>query len=202
MLKMHYIICFRISTGFWHSHRWNSLPSCNCNVFFPHKKSLKLDEIPGLLTVKKVNPKEVNKRTNTRITNKCAWIHGRTGCFENGWVNWKWQGGKKKERKKKCEWTNKHKIMTCSSDARTNVFVPAFARLKAKGLKECNVCHEIKRSVCSKSSCMINSRRPQMLTTATSTSARKEILLNDISSSESESSGDSENEFDSDDSHE
>ena len=59
---------------------------------------------------------------------------------------------------------------------------------QAKGLKECSVCHEIKRSICSKSSCMVNGRRPQMLTTATSTSVRKRILPDDKSSSESESS--------------
>ena len=34
---------------------------------------------------------------------------------------------------------------------------------QAKGLKECSVCHKIKRSICNKSLCMVNGRRSQML---------------------------------------
>ena len=40
---------------------------------------------------------------------------------------------------------------------------------KQKVLK-CTVCHEIKRSVCSKASCVSDGKKPKMLTTATKTS--------------------------------
>ena len=40
-------------------------------------------------------------------------------------------------------------------------------KFSRKGLKECNVCHEIKRSACNKASCVIDGKKPKMMTTAT-----------------------------------
>ena len=56
---------------------------------------------------------------------------------------------------------------------------------KAKGLKECTVCHEIKRSVCSKASCVSDGKKTKMLTTATKTS-RKIYYKGEMDISESD----------------
>ena len=55
--------------------------------------------------------------------------------------------------------------MNCFTDVKQNVSVAGI--YIAKSLKECTVCHEIKKSACRKSSCCIVGIKPKMITTAT-----------------------------------
>ena len=46
------------------------------NIQNCYEKSLKLDDIPGLLTINKVKPKELIKNS-TRVTNVHGWMEGQ-----------------------------------------------------------------------------------------------------------------------------
>ena len=48
----------------------------------------------------------------------------------------------------------------------------------AKGLKECTICHEIKKSACNKA-CCIDEIKPKMIPTATATSTRRKVKYKD-----------------------
>ena len=62
----------------------------------------------------------------------------------------------------------------------------------AKGLRECIVCHEIKKSTCSKASCCIDRINPKMITTATTTSTRRKVKYEDESDSDESDNFDEE----------
>ncbi|XP_066924340.1 uncharacterized protein [Clytia hemisphaerica] len=111
-----------------------------------YEKSLKLEEIPGLLSIKKVKPKELEKTKNIRITN----VHGsmeaqdilsRVEAIE------KEKQKKEQQKEEKLQQKNweKEAFFRCKKNC-----VCSDGECEAKGLKQCPVCFEVKRSVCSK----------------------------------------------------
>ena len=65
-----------------------------------------------------------------------------------------------KEQKAKQKLTEKELFYNCKDKCRCTGKCPA------KDLRQCTVCHEVKRSVCSKGSCSIDGKKPQMLAVA------------------------------------
>ena len=111
----------------------------NCN-----EKSLQLEEIPGLLTVQKVKPKQLTK-SSTRV------IQVPHGSMEAKDVinlvksikEQKEQNVKSKEIQIKKKEKDKDDFYRCKSKC-----ICKEDRCLATGLKECPSCHSILRSVC------------------------------------------------------
>ena len=62
-----------------------------------------------------------------------------------------------------------------------------------KGLEECIVCHEMKKSTCNKTSCCIDRIKPKMFTTVTATSTRRKVKYkNEADYDESDNFGEEE----------
>ena len=151
--------------------------------------------------MKKVPLKEVNKNTNTRVTNIHGSMEGQDILKLVESIEKEKDKQKKKEKKVKQKILEKELFYKCKEKC------DCIGTCKVKGLKVCTVCHEIKRSVCSKASCVIDGEKPKMLTTATTTSRKLDCNDEaDISESdehdleeESEVEGSEEDEDDGDD---
>ena len=168
-------------------------------------ESITLEEIPGLLKVSKVKPKETSK--NTRLTQVCGSMEG----------------------KKVLELTEQLKIKKVDQDQarmaageKKRMDIEAFFKCKDKcvclkpsgkcnatKLKECPVCHNILRSVCSKASCKSDDgKKPEMVIPFCQKSTRglKRKLVNEYDTDESDDEnvmeGMADNETDEDEDHE
>lgn len=144
-----------------------------------YEKSLKLEDIPGLLTVNRVKSKELNKNKNTRVTNVHGSMEGQdvlklVESIENE------KKEKQNHKEKKTQQKNKEKELFY----RCKIKCVCNGICAAKGLKECPVCHEIKKSVCSKASCRVDGMKPMMITPATATSTRRKKNYKDESDSD------------------
>lgn len=127
-----------------------------------YQTSLKLEEVPGLLTINKVKPKDITKRQHTRVTN----VHGSMEAQDilakvKSIEKEKNEKEHQKEKKKEQKVEEREAFYKCKSKCICNGIC------SAKGLKECPICHEIKRSVCSKASCRISGKKPTMILPAT-----------------------------------
>ena len=115
--------------------------------------------------MKKVLPKEVNKNKNTRITIVLGSMEGQDILkLVESIVKEK---DKQKVKEKKVQQKILRKELFYKSKEKCGC-----GTCKPIGLKECIVCHKIKRSVCSKASCIIDGKKPKMLTTATTVSRK------------------------------
>ena len=158
------------------------------NVKDCYENSLKLDAIPGLLTINKVKPKDMSKKT-TRITNihwsmEAQDILSKVESIEKE-KEQKQQGQlAKKEQKEK----EKELFYRCKTKCVCE------GTCAAKNLKECPNCHSVMKSVCSKAACQIDGKRPVMICPATSTAtnplSKPKRKLEDSSSEEDDDDSD------------
>jgi len=161
-----------------------------------HEKSINLNEIPGLLTIKKITPKR--NEVNTRVTQVCGSIEGKDMLKVVKSIKdqkkKKIQAQKEKEDQKLSE---KETFYKCKDRFGCHS-IPC----EALKLKECPYCHNILRSVCGKLACRNNGERPVMIVCSFASSklpksTRGKYVDSDDSLDEMELT-DNESEFDSD----
>ena len=132
-----------------------------------NEKSLRLEEIPGLLTVQKVKPKQSTK-SSTRVTQ----VHGSMEAKDlinlvKSIKEQKEQKVKSKEIQMKKKEKDKEDFCRCKSKC-----VCKEDRCLTTGLKECPSCHSILRSECSKAHCKVDGKKPKMLLPIAATKKR------------------------------
>ena len=133
-----------------------------------YEKSLNLAEVPGLLSVNRVKPKEVNQTKTTRVTN----VHGSMEAQD---VLSKVASLEGEKQKKICdsEEKEKHKLQEKELFYRCKLQCSCVKECLAKSLKECSQCHSILKSVCSKMACRIDNKKPAMILPASASSSSK-----------------------------
>ena len=160
-----------------------------------HEKSITLTEIPGFMTVQKVKPKL--SKENVRVTQ----IHGSMKA--KNVIN------VVKEIKEKKEQTAKQKQETIEKKEETKQrfllcklkCVCKNQKCDAVGYKQCPVCLQVMKSVCSKSRCKVDGMKPSMILPAAITAKEPKKCLfpieeNDSDSEESDYSDDSSEDDD------
>ena len=132
------------------------------NIQNCYEKCLKLDDIPGLLTINKVKPKELTKKS-TRVTNVHGSMEGQDILARAEIVQ------KEKEKKKEAESRkrSKERFKELFYKCKSKCF--CVGPCNAKGWKECPNCHSIMKSTCSKTACQVAGRKPVMICPASST---------------------------------
>ena len=124
------------------------------------EKSLQLDDVPGLLTIKKVTPNPDKASTGTtRVTQ----VHGSMRAKD---VASKVKEIKEeklriqaaKEAKKTQKEERKETFIRCKTKCSCNQ-----KKCLALGLKQCSVCLNVLRSVCSKAACRVDGEKPAMI---------------------------------------
>ena len=153
-----------------------------------HEKSIQLNEIPGFMTIQKIKPKL--SKENVRVTQ----IHGSMKA--KNVIN------VVKEIKEKKEQTAKQKQGNIEKKEETK---QTFLRCKLKcvcqnekcdaiGYKQCPVCLQVMKSVCSKFRCKIDGMKPTMILPVAMTAKEPRRLFpaeeSDTDSEESECSDD------------
>ena len=139
-------------------------------IYKKYEKNLKRKVIPGLLSIKNVKPKELHKNKHQHVTHVHDSIEGQNALkpiesIEN--ENKQMQNQKKKKTKQKDK--EKELFQKCKAKC---VCSGIWA---AKGLKQCTVQHEMKKSTSSKASCCIDGLKPRMITTVTATLTRRKV---------------------------
>ena len=150
-----------------------------------NEKSIQLDEIPGLLTVKKIKPNL--EKTSTRITQ----VHGSMRAKDVASMvkeikDKKETKAKAKEEALQKKEENREIFLRCKVEC-----VCFEKKCKAIGLKECPICKNVMKSVCSKASCKIDGVKPVMVLPKRAYSSKK---LFEESSNEEESCSDDDEE--------
>ena len=158
-------------------------------IYDCNEKSLRLEEIPGLLTVQKVKPKQLTKSSTQ--------VHGSMEAKDvinlvKSIKEQKEQKVKSKEIQTEKKEKGKEDFYRCK-----NKCVCKEDRCLATGLKECPSCHSILRSVYSKARCKVDGKKPKMLLPITTTKKRTSRKLFE-SFDESESETDVSEESDGD----
>ena len=161
------------------------------------EKSLKLEEVPGLLPIAKVKPKKSVE--NMRVTQICGSMEGKDVLQVVEDLKKK-KDEKAQAKKAKSERKREQKglFYKCKE-----ICVCGKSICEAAGLKECPKCHDILRSVCSKAGCKIDGKCPQMILpanhSATKKSAKRKIIHDDDDNVESSESDYTEEESEDDD---
>ena len=124
------------------------------------EKSIQMENIPGLLTIPKMKPKPASK--STRVTQ----VHGSMEGNEVVEVVKRITEAKEKmlqlkEEKVKAKEKQKEDFYRCKTKC-------VFKKDKclAVGLKECPSCHCILHSICSKATCKVNDKKPEIISPA------------------------------------
>ena len=128
-----------------------------------YEKSLNLEEIPGLMTVHKVKPKDIQKK-NTRITNVHGSMEGQDmlSKVESIELEKKRKVSDKEEKTRQKE-EEKEVFYRCKTKCVCK------GECQAKFLRECPNCHSVMKSTCSKAGCQKDGKKPVMLRAASST---------------------------------
>ena len=137
-----------------------------------HEASLKLDEIPGFLPIEKVTPAE--KTTKTRVTQIYGSLEGKDVIkivkeiqSEKG----KKEKAKNMKADKKVE--ERELFYKCKEKC-----ICKTKRCAAASLKECPSCRNILKSICSKSLCRVDGKKPEMILPAsTSSNPRRRLAM-------------------------
>ena len=130
-------------------------------------KSIRLENIPGLLTIQKIKPKQASK--STRVTQVHGSMEGkevikvvkRINEDKQKTLQLKQDEMKAKEKEKEDFYRCKRKCV-CKEH-----------KCPATDLKECPSCHSILRSICSKACCKINGKKPEMILPAAAVNKKK-----------------------------
>ena len=162
------------------------------NIKTCYEKSLKLDEIPGLLTINKVKPKDLSKKS-TRVTNVHGSMEGKD-ILERVEVLQKEKEKKKNDLEAKKQ--EKAKLNELFYKCKSKCVCKGVCN--AKYLKQCPNCNTVMKSTCSKMACQVAGKKPTMIRPATSTvtSSRKLLLIDD---DEVDDDDDDDNDDDDDD---
>ena len=123
-----------------------------------HEEALRLEDIPGLLTVSKVKPKQLCK-SSTRVTQVHGSMEGHDIIDQvkvlNDEKERKKEVVKQKEDKKD---EDKESFFRCKQKC-----VCDKQKCLAFGLRECPSCHSILKSICSKIICQVDGKKPTMI---------------------------------------
>lgn len=149
-----------------------------------HQQSLRLEDIPGLLTVSKVKPKQLPK-SSTRVTQLHGSMEGQNILDQVKVINDE-KERKKKELKQKEDKKNEDKELFFQCKQKC---VCGEEKCVAFGLRECPSCHSILKSVCSKMACRVDGKKPTMIhpyCSKDTKSSKKSLtnVFNDMSESE------------------
>lgn len=160
------------------------------------EKSLKLEEIPGFLPIAKVKPKK--NVENTRVTQICGSMEGKDVLqVVEDLKKKKEEKAQAKEAKNERKREQKELFYRCKEKC-----VCRKSKCEAAGLKECPICHDILRSVCSKAACKVDGKCPQMIIPANHSakkSVKRKLLHDDNDNLESSESDYTEEESEDDD---
>ena len=121
------------------------------------ERNIVLEEIPGLLTVKKVKPDM--EKASTRVTQ----VHGSMRAKDVASLveDIKEQKEKKaqaKEETRKKKEEEKEAFLKCKEKC-----ICSKKKCLALRLKQCPNCKSVLRSVCSKAGCQVNGKKPSMI---------------------------------------
>ena len=131
------------------------------------EKSLRLEEIPGFLTIQKVKPK-LSKAT-TRVTQVNGSMNAKNVLeLVKSIKDKKEQQCKEKEESKSKKESEKETFYQCKKQYVCNKCV-----CQASKLLECPSCHNVQRSVCSKSACKVDGKKPTMILPAAAVEQKK-----------------------------
>jgi hypothetical protein len=135
-----------------------------------HEKSIKLDDIPGFMTIQKVKPNL--SKTNTRVTQ----VHGSMKAKRVLTVVEDIKNKKDQKTKEKQDAINKKEEVKEAFILCKVRCICREIKCKAIGWKECSICHNIMRSVCSKVGCRVDGRKPEMILPAASLTHRRPLF--------------------------
>ena len=123
-----------------------------------NEQSLKLEEIPGLLAVKRVKSKQLTKST-LQVTQVHRSMEGKDVInMVRSIKEWKEKIMQSTESHMKKKGKEKLDFYRCKSNRVCNT-----EKCLAAGLKECPSCHSILRSVYSEAACRMDSKKPDMI---------------------------------------
>ena len=162
-----------------------------------YEKSLQLSEVPGLLSMNLIKPRDITKKKSTRVTN----VHG---SMEGQDILSKVAELEKEKQKKIQESVERKEKMVQQKELfyRCKVQCCCEGECKAKLSKESPKCHSILKSVCSKMACRIDGKKPVMILPASassfsgSSSRKRPHPDSDTESSSEESMYDSDSDCD------
>ena len=156
------------------------------------EKSLCLEDIPGLLTIEKVKPK-LSKET-TRVTKVHGSLHGQDILKLVKDIKEKKETKKlaveKMAEEKELE---RQRFYKCKDQCECDE-----ARCNAFGLKKCPSCHSILRSICSKTGCKVDGKKPVMILPAVAAKIAKPLNFGSDEKMENDEESDSDVESDPD----
>ena len=146
-------------------------------------KSSKIDlnEIPGLLSIKKVVPKDVASK-NVRVTQVYGSVEGNKILEVVEKVKMK-KDEKEKKRKLRCEEKLSQEAAFERCKSKCQCIEPSCS---ASGLKKCPNCNDVLKSVCGKAGCQVDGKKPEMILPAKPTIKRRRICDNLDQSDESD----------------
>lgn len=152
------------------------------------ERNIQIEEIPGLLTVKKVKPNM--EKTSTRVTQ----VHGSMRAKDVASLvkdikEQKEKRAQEKEETRKKKEEEKEAFLKCKEKC-----ICSQKKCLALGLKQCPNCKSVLRSVCSKAGCQVNGKRPRMVLPGKKTGSNllPKRLFPDCDSDSSENSDDIE----------
>ena len=119
-----------------------------------YEKSLKLTEVPGLLSVNHIKLKEANQKKTIRVTNVHEYMEGQDVLSRLSNLE------KEKQRKVKESVERKEKVQQKELFYRCKLQCYCVGECQAKSLKECPQCHSVLKSVCSKMACRTDGKKP------------------------------------------
>ena len=153
-----------------------------------NEKSLRLEDIPGLLTIEKVKPK-MSKET-TLVTQVHESMHGKEILKLVKEIKEK-KDLQKRTTGEKIKKKEEEKLLFLQCKSRC---VCGEKKCLALGLKECPSCHSILRSICSKAGCRIDGKRPDMILPVAATHVAKSLFRGNNSKQNDDESDDYEND--------
>ena len=154
-----------------------------------NEKTLDLEKVPGLLTVKNVKPK-MSKKSN-KVTNIHGSIMGK-GILE---LSREIEDGKKrkqaaKEDRKKNKEEQKQAFLRCKDECMCKT-----RTCHAINLKQCSICHDILKSMCTKIACKGNDgSKPKMIQPAAAGASKTKVKRRRLFREESFSCSSSEDD--------
>ena len=144
------------------------------------EKSIALDEVPGLLSVRKVKPADEKK--SVRVTNVYGSMRAKDKASQVKVIKKK-NTEAEKAKKEKANQKEENEVdflkckdkCTCSNE-----------KCLAIGLKQCSICKNVLRSLCSKAGCKVNGQKRVMILPAKSHYSSLKRLFDDSDESMSE----------------
>uniref|UniRef100_A0A7M5XKL4 Uncharacterized protein n=1 Tax=Clytia hemisphaerica TaxID=252671 RepID=A0A7M5XKL4_9CNID len=142
------------------------------------EKSIALEEVPGLLSIKKFKP--ATEKKSVRVTNVYGSMRAKDVASQVQVIKEKKKEVEKvKKDKANQKEENKANFLKCKDKCTCSE-----EKCLAIGLKQCPVCKNVLRSLCSKAACKVDGQKPVMILPAKASSSKK--TLDDSDESEEE----------------